>query len=144
MTLCNLRQEGFTLIEIIIALVVISVALGAVINTVGSSVSHGSHLKEKTLGLWVAQNYLAEVSITQQWPTTGQKSDQVMMAGKQWYIQNKVTQTPDKLMRRLDVSVFSDREYEQKLASLVAFVTRPQAVTRSGDGNDDTLLETRQ
>ena len=142
MTYFNQRQTGFTLIEIIIALVVISVALGAVISTTGSSVSHGSHLKEKTIALWVAENFLTEVSVSKQWPATGQQSEQAMMAGKQWYIQNKVTQTPDKLMRRLDVSVFSDHKHEQQLVTLVAFVTKAQPASLSGI-NDDANSQSR-
>ena len=59
-----IQQRGFTLIEIIVALLVISVALGAIITTTANSIKHGAHIKEKTIALWAAQNYIAETVIS--------------------------------------------------------------------------------
>ncbi|WP_198265614.1 type II secretion system minor pseudopilin GspI [sulfur-oxidizing endosymbiont of Gigantopelta aegis] len=80
----NIQQKGFTLIEIIISLVVISVALGAVIATTGNSVKHGAHIKEKTIALWVAKNEISNISIEQKWLTAGIKSSRADMAGHTW------------------------------------------------------------
>ena len=120
------RQQGFTLIEIIIALFVVSIALGAVISTSANSVNHGSHIENKTMALWVAENYLAEISATGQWPATGLHPEEISMAGRQWYLQNQVTQTPDKRIRRLDVSVYDDRSHDNQLITVVAYINKPE------------------
>ena len=119
-------QQGFTLIEIIIALVVISVALGAVIATAGNSVKHGSHIKEKTIALWVAQNAVTEITIKNNWLSVGVKSQDVTMSGQQWYIKNNIIQTPDKNIRKMDVSVYTDKAAQDKILTLTAYIIKPQ------------------
>jgi len=128
------KQQGFTLIEIIIALLVISVALGAVINTTSSSVRHGTHIKEKTIALWVAQNHIAEITMGQQWLSSGTNAQEAKMAGKAWFIQNKITQTPDQNIRRMDISVYSDKKIETKLVTLTAYISKPFASSQTDDG----------
>ncbi len=117
-------NQGFTLIEIIIALVVISVALGAVIATTGNSVKQGAHIKDKTIALWVAQNVITDISIKKNWLSTGEKKYDVIMAGRQWFIKNNVTQTPDSNMRKMDVSVFTDQKAQNKIISLTAYIMK--------------------
>lgn len=117
-------SKGFTLIEIIIALVVISVALGAVIATTGNSVRHAAHIKEKTIALWVAQNALADISIKKDWLSTGIKSQDSTMAGKQWFIKNNVTQTPDKNIRKMELSVYTDKAVQDKAITLIAYIVK--------------------
>jgi general secretion pathway protein I len=129
----NKIAYGFTLIEIIIALVVVSIALGAVISTVGQTIHQGAHIKDKTLALWVAQNYVTEVSITRQWLNTGNHQQKVKMAGIEWYINNKVTQTPDDNMRRMDVEIFRDKNSEDKIITLVAYINQYQTLTTNKD-----------
>ena len=121
-------QRGFTLIEIIVSLVVISLALGAVIATTGNSVKHGAHIKEKTIALWVAQNAIAEVSITNNWLATGITSSDTTMAGRQWFIKNDVIQTPDKNMRKMDVSIYTDKASQDKVVTLTAYIVKPQDI----------------
>lgn len=124
----EIKQRGFTLIEIIISLVVISVALGAVIATTGNSVKHGAHIKEKTIALWVAENAIAEISITNPWPSSGLKSDKAKMAGKLWFIKSDIKQTPDINIRRMDLSVYSDEKTEDKVVSLTSYLVKPHDV----------------
>ncbi|MCW8931065.1 MAG: type II secretion system minor pseudopilin GspI [Gammaproteobacteria bacterium] len=120
-------QKGFTLIEIIIALMVISVALGAVIATTSNSIKHGAHIKDKTIALWVAQNAIADISIRKDWLSTGMKTQDVTMSGRQWFIKNNVTQTPDKNMRKMDVSIYTDQSAENKVLSLIAYIVKPKS-----------------
>ncbi len=116
------KQQGFTLLEIMIALFVIAIALGAVISTTGTSVEQAEYLKEKTLALWVAQNVSSEVSISRQWLATGKKKSTVTMAQRKWYISNNVTTTADKSMRKMDISIYSDPQYQHNLLSLTSYI----------------------
>ncbi len=120
------RQSGFTLIEIIIALVVIAVALGAVIATTGNSVKHGAHIKEKTIALWLAQNISAEVNIKKQWLPAGNQFSDEEMAGQQWQVKRIITQTPDKNIKKMEIQVYSGRTTDNKIVSLTTYFVKPQ------------------
>lgn len=118
-------QSGFTLIEIILALMIISIALGAIITTTGTSISHASSLKEQTIALWVAENTFEQLSIDKTWPTLGKKNHTVNMAGKEWHVINLVTSTPNNNMRKMTINVYSDKKLQEQVVSLVAYAHNP-------------------
>ena len=57
--------RGFTLLEVLIALAIVAMSVGALLGTVTSSASNIIYLKEKTLAEWVALNRLTEIRIAQ-------------------------------------------------------------------------------
>ena len=56
-------SRGFTLIEVVVALIVVSLGMLAVIETVGSTARNSSYLRDKTIAHWVAMNKLTEVRL---------------------------------------------------------------------------------
>lgn len=57
------REQGFTLLEILIALAIVSVALAAVMRTTGMLTTNNGILRERALALLSAQNRLIEVQL---------------------------------------------------------------------------------
>ena len=57
------RDAGFTLIEVLIALVVVAVALLALSRAASVQTSNFDALRERTLAGWVAANVLADARI---------------------------------------------------------------------------------
>ena len=57
------RPEGFTLIEVLIALAIVGVALGACIRAMGMGVDGVLAMQERSLALWAAENRLAELRL---------------------------------------------------------------------------------
>jgi type II secretion system protein I len=55
------KPKGFTLIEVLIAMVIIAIACFAVLHVVASSLSMQSRLEQHTVGSWIAQNTLADL-----------------------------------------------------------------------------------
>ena len=78
------RTLGFTLLEVMIALLVITLGIGAVINTTSESGWKSSLLKQKTIASWVAQNQIAEYRAKRTWSNDSTKSGQVEMANAVW------------------------------------------------------------
>lgn len=57
------RAQGFTLLEILIALAIVSVALAAVMRTTGMLTTNNGILRERSLALVSAQNRLIELQL---------------------------------------------------------------------------------
>ena len=114
---------GFTLLEVMIALLVITLGIGAVINTTSESGWKSSQLKQKTIASWVAQNQIAEYRARRTWNNASSKSGQVEMANTVWIWQMKVSATDDPSLRRIDVDVLLKGEDGIK-ASLTGFIAK--------------------
>jgi general secretion pathway protein I len=113
-------QSGFTLIEVLAALVIVALGMMAVIQAVSQTASNSAYLRDKTIAHWVALNRVTEVRLEQSSPKVDKTSDEVEMAGRKWRWTMTVTQTPVETMRRIDVSV---RPAEAKEGSSMAFIT---------------------
>jgi general secretion pathway protein I len=111
---------GFTLIEVLAALVIVSLGMLGVITAVGQTASNSTYLRDKTIAHWVAMNRLTEVRLQPQAPKVDKSSDEVEMAGQRWRWTMNVTQTEVESIRRIDVSV---RPAEADEDSSMAFIT---------------------
>jgi general secretion pathway protein I len=115
-------SRGFTLIEVLAALVIVSLGMMAVIQAVSQTASNSSYLRDKTLAHWVALNRLTEVRLEQSAPKVDETSDEVEMAGRTWRWTMTVTQTPVETMRRIDVSVRpAEADEDSSMATLTGF-----------------------
>jgi len=128
------RQPGFTLLEVLIALVVLAMSLGAVIHAAGNYTANQSYLRDRTLAEWVARNQLETLLLKNEWPSIGQKKGEAELpqagAGlpaREWRWVVQVIQTPEKELRRLDIKIYpaSADDDADSLASLSGFIGKP-------------------
>jgi general secretion pathway protein I len=96
-------HRGFTLLEVLIALIIVALAVSALLGTVTSSASNVIYLKEKTVAEWVALNRLTEIRISQQFPDKGRRTGNAEMAGMRWQWEEEVTELPVKGMFRIEI-----------------------------------------
>jgi general secretion pathway protein I len=78
------RQRGFTLLEVLIALVVVALALLALTRTAGGQVRSFESLRERTLAGWVAANVLSETRIATPLPPIGTRDGRTRLANRDW------------------------------------------------------------
>jgi general secretion pathway protein I len=115
-------QQGFTLIEVIVALVVIGLGMLGVIQAVSQTANNSGYLRDKTVAHWIAMNRLTEVRLQKAAPGIDKTSDEVEMAGRRWKWTMNVTQTPVETIRRIDISVRPEEAKEgASLASVSGF-----------------------
>ncbi|GFE83469.1 hypothetical protein GCM10011487_54690 [Steroidobacter agaridevorans] len=116
----RLAASGFTLIEVLVALVVVGLGMLAVIQTVSQTANNTSYIREKTIAHWIAMNQLTKVRLEPNAPAIDKSSDEVEMAGRDWRWTMEVKQTPVESIRRIEVSV---RPSEAPEKSSLAYVT---------------------
>src|ERR1051325_9128008 len=115
-------QHGFTLIEVIVALVIIGLGMLGAIQAVSQTAGNSGYLRDKTIAHWVAMNRLTEIRLQKTAPGIDKTSDEVEMAGRRWKWTMNVTQTPVETIRRIDISVRpSEAKEGVSLASVSGF-----------------------
>ena len=136
------RARAFTLIEVLAALIIVSLGMLGVIQAVGQTASNSSYLREKTLAHWVAMNRLTEVRLQKGAPKVDKTSDEVEMAGRRWRWTMNVTQTPVETIRRIDISVRpSEANEKTSLATVTGFygtaIAPPGTILITWNGLDE-------
>ncbi len=115
-------SSGFTLIEVLAALIIVSLGMMAVIQAVSQTASNSSYLREKTIAHWVAMNRLTQARLEPGAPKVDKTSDEVEMAGREWRWTMTVTQTPVETMRRIDISVRpAEADEDSSMATITGF-----------------------
>ncbi len=100
-----LRRGGFTLIEVLAALVIVALGMLGAITAVNQATRNGTYLREKTLAHWIGMNVITERRLAQAPPEVTESNGDVEFAGERWRWNMKVTQTAVETLRRMDVSV---------------------------------------
>jgi general secretion pathway protein I len=116
------NARGFTLIEVLVALVIVAVSMTGAILVVTQRARDGTYLRDKTLAHWIAMNLLTERRLQTAAPRLGKSSDGLEFGGRQWRWTIEVSETAVDSMRRLDVRVrTAEAPEESALATLSGF-----------------------
>jgi general secretion pathway protein I len=101
-----MRQRGFSLLEVLVALAILAIALAASVRAVGEQARTAEILRDGSYARWVAANLIAETRLNEAFPAPGTREGQSRMAGRVWRWRLVVSDTPDGDIRRLDAAVF--------------------------------------
>lgn len=117
-------STGFTLIEVLLALAVFSLAGLALLNTADTHFTSLNNLEDKMIADWVASNQLVEAHLVQTWPPQNNKKGKVDMAGRDWYWTQKVVKTTDNDMRQIVIEIRNSDDDELALTSLMTYISK--------------------
>ena len=124
MTINVIKQHGFTLIEVMLAMAVFAIAGVALLGVADNNYRHISHLEEQMFANWVASNKLVEVSLDKTWPPKNNRKGKVEMAGRTWYWQQKVINTANKELRAVNMQVRLNEADDLVSASLMTYLAQ--------------------
>jgi general secretion pathway protein I len=115
-------SPGFTLIEVLAALVIVALGMLGAITAVNQSARNGTYLREKTLAHWVAMNVITERRLQSSPPDVAETNGEVEFANARWRWTLQVTQTEVRSLRRMDVAVaLASAPEDSSLARLSGF-----------------------
>ena len=126
----NVNRDGFTLVEVLVALAIISIALLAALRVAGGGTTSVGELRGRLLAGWVAEDLLAEQRARGDWPSPGILSGTKRQGGIEFAWREEVISTPNNAFRRVDIRVFTATSEAHSLAHLTGFVVRPPGVSR--------------
>jgi general secretion pathway protein I len=118
-------ESGFTLVEVLVALAVLTIALAAVMRALSQSIDTSASLRDHTIAMWVAQNRLTTHQIERIFPALDTTEGDTEMAGRAWHWREQVTPAPGEPdMRQIHIEVRA-ASGPQTLARLVGFLPKP-------------------
>ena len=117
-------NQGMTLVEVLVALFIVAIALGAAVQSVGKAVSNETVLRDQLFARWVASNRITKLRLEKQWPNLGSTNGDATMASQEWTWTQLIEKTPTDNVRSVTISVRQTDSGEQtSLASMTSFLT---------------------
>ena len=101
------REAGFTLIEMLVALAIFSLAALALLRLEGATVSNTARLQDQAIAQIVARNIAVETMTDPVPPTLGQQSGQVANAGRTWIWTRNTGLSPEPRIQQIEIRVKS-------------------------------------
>lgn len=96
---------GFTLIEVLVSLAIVAVTLGAGLQAAGALTRNAQRLGEVSEAQWCADNQLAALRLTRQFPDVGDIEFECRQLGRVYLGKLIVRPTPNPSFRRVDASI---------------------------------------
>lgn len=114
-------ERGFTLLEVLVALVVVSVALAAVIRAGTQQAQAQGTLKQLSLATWVAGNVIEQTRIDGGPLRPSRRQGRNLMGHQDFFWEMEISATDVTGIARLDVSVYVDAGRRQRVTELTGF-----------------------
>jgi general secretion pathway protein I len=109
-------NSGFTLVEMLIALLIVSIAFSAVLFSVSQSARTASRLEEKVAATWIAEDLItrAQLGIIK----AGKGSQRSLNKNWQWEIRSKFTQSTSVQ----EIEIFILNQNQETVLTKIAYV----------------------
>lgn len=118
-------HNGFTLIEVLIALLVFGLIATAAAQVGSQYISSYERIRDKTLASWLADNRINQIRLQEALPDISETSRDADYGPYRWQVTTAVLATAEPKMRRVEVTVAryrDDRAEPVPIHTLAAFV----------------------
>jgi general secretion pathway protein I len=99
------RQRGFTLIEVLVAVAIVAITLGAGIKAAGALTGNTQRLADMTAAQWCADNQLTGLRLSGLTPPTGDSEFGCSQLNQTYQGHLVVRPTPNPLFRNVEVHI---------------------------------------
>jgi general secretion pathway protein I len=106
---CASQQQGFTLIEVLVALAIVALALMAGVRVSASLTNNAQRQSDAMLAQICADNALIQLRLSQQLPSVGVTHIACEQAAQTFDVALTVNTTPNPAFRRVDAQVLGSQ-----------------------------------
>lgn len=124
------RRDGFTLVEVLVALAIIAIALMSALRAAGQGTNNVAELRSRLLAGWIAENRLAEHRARADWLPLGMQRGKDREGGLEFVWREEVVATPNPAFRRITIDIFADADESHSLAHLFGFIVNAPGAVR--------------
>lgn len=123
---------GFTLLEVMVALAIVSIGLIAAFNGIIQMAHSISTMRERALADWIAMNQITEIRVSGEFPEIGNFDGDVFFGNRDWRWEAEISETGVTDLRRIDLSVAHLELPDDPVTIMTGFVSRGGAVSAAG------------
>ena len=102
---CYRHKRGFTLLEVLIALMVISISLIAIAGEMIQMLNVANTMQERTYASWIGHNKVTEMRLANVVPKVSTTSGELDYANREWAWRAVVSETGVDNLFRVDVTI---------------------------------------
>lgn len=127
-----MRSRGFTLLEVMVALIIVALSLSALTASMSQMIDAANTMRERTFASWIAQNKITEMRLANVVPEVSSTSGEIEFGNTEWEWRAVVSETGIENFRRIDVSV-SHYGQDYVIIAVTGFIGDPiQVGQRNG------------
>lgn len=118
-------NRGFTLVEVMVALIIVAMAVPALLMRMESMANSSIHNRTVTMAHWVAENRLVEIMLTKEMERReprGREGGDMMMAGTKWDWNVETVDTKNSEFPGFEMTVRAAPQGQETMADLVVYL----------------------
>lgn len=120
----NHNHAGFTLVEVLVALAIVAVALGAAIRATGVIAGNDNALRLRALATLAAENRLAELRLAREFPALGRSQVPCTLGRQVMTCDQTVASSVNANIRLVTIRVHPTEDRSRTLVSLGGLLER--------------------
>ena len=98
-------ETGFTLIEMLVALAIFSLAALALLRLGGATAANSARLQDRTIAQTVARNVAVETLTDPEPPPFGRLSGEAVNGGRRWMWTRTTARSPEARVQQIEIRV---------------------------------------
>jgi len=119
-----MKSRGFTLIEVLVALVIVALSLTALAASMSQMIDAATTMRDRTYASWIAQNKITEIRLANVVPEVATTSGEIDYGHATWEWRAVVSETGIENFMRIDVSISYFGE-EYIVRTVTGFIGEP-------------------